>query len=103
MRSNTASIWPGCSTSSGSSSEASICSASGSTKCFGLFVEIGERDLGAEGAQLDGAAVGDGVGVGDADDEAALALEHLADARVRVPDVGERIDLESLFVHEFSP
>ena len=38
-----------------------------------------------------GAAEGDAVGVGHAEDQAALALQHVADAVIRVPDRGQRV------------
>ena len=55
-------------------------------------MRIGQADLGAESAQLGGAAEGDAVLIGDADDEPALAAQHVADADLRVPDLGQRID-----------
>ena len=59
---------------------------------LGLVVEVGQRDVRAEGAQLGRAAVCDAVGIGDSDHEPALSLQHFADARARVPDDWQRID-----------
>ena len=42
-----------------------------------LVVEVGDRELGAEGAEGAGAAPGDRAVVGDADDQALLAFEQL--------------------------
>ena len=42
-----------------------------------LVVEVGDRELGAEGAEGAGAAPGDRAVVGDADDQALLAVEQL--------------------------
>ena len=42
-----------------------------------LLVEVGDRELGAEGAEGAGAAPGDRAVVGDADDQALLAFEEL--------------------------
>ena len=42
-----------------------------------LVVEVGDRELGAEGAEGAGAAPGDRAVVGDADDQALLAFEEL--------------------------
>ena len=44
---------------------------------LGLVVEVGDRELGAEGAEGAGAAPGDRLVVGDADDQALLAVEQL--------------------------
>jgi hypothetical protein len=68
--SNTASIWPGCITSSGSSTSASICLRQRLDVGLGLVVEVGQRDLGTEGAQLGRAAKGNAVAIGDAHHQA---------------------------------
>ena len=44
---------------------------------FGLFIEISYREFGAEGAERLGAAPGDRLVVGDANNEALLAFEKL--------------------------
>ena len=103
MRLNTASNSPGCFDIERQQQAGLDLLGQRLDKAFRFFIEIGEGQFGAEGAQLDGAAIGDGIGIGDADDEAALALEHVANPGVGVPNLGERIDLQSLFVHEFSP
>ena len=42
----------------------------------GLFVQIGDGEVGAQRAKRLGAAPGDGLVVGDADDQALLALQR---------------------------
>ena len=44
---------------------------------LGLFVEVGHRELGPERPKSPRAAPGDGLLVGDADDEAALSFQQL--------------------------
>ena len=48
---------------------------------LGLVVQIGDRELGAERAERLGAAPGDGLIVGDADDQPSLAFEQRRLAR----------------------
>ena len=62
---------------------------------LGLLVEPGHGEIGSEGAQLHRAAVGDRLVVGDADDQSLLALQHLPDRGVRVPDFRKRINRSS--------
>ncbi len=58
---------------------------------LGLFVEPCDGELGAEGAQLGGAAIGDGMLVRDPDDQPTLAREHVADAVLRIPYGGQGV------------
>ena len=76
MRSNTASSLAGVRTSSGMRIAASSLTRERLDEFLGLFVEIGDRELRAERAKCLGAAPGDRMLVGDADDQAALAFEQ---------------------------
>jgi hypothetical protein len=53
-------------------------------KLTGLVVEVGHRDVGSERLAGAGAAVGDGILVGDAGDQDLLTLQYLT-LRVTTP------------------
>lgn len=77
MRSNTASIWPGMRTSSGIRIGASSSRASGSTNFLGLVVEVSGCQFRSERAERLGAAPGNRLLIGDADDQPLFRFEEL--------------------------
>ncbi len=77
MRSNTASSWPGTAMSIGMKIGRFHLARERLHMRLGLFVEIGDRKLGAEGVEGSGATPGDRTIVGDADDQPFSAPEKL--------------------------
>ena len=74
MRSNTASSWPSAHHVQRHEDRRLDLARERLDVGLGLVVEIGDRELGAEGAEGAGAAPGDRLVVGDADDQAAACL-----------------------------
>ena len=55
---------------------------------FGLVIQPSDRKLRTKGAQLGGSAKSDGIGIGNAHHQSALALQHITDALIRISDGG---------------
>ena len=81
MRSNTASIWPVDAHVQRHEDRRLELARQRLDEALRLLVEIGDRELGAERAEGLGAAPGDRLVVGDADDQALLAFEQRRLAR----------------------